>query len=147
MASEISKLRRKRTNKRNSENSLLEEADGLLNDTERSTDELKIELSSRRDTLVDLNSIVKLLDDKIADLIEEDADAEKDEKDAVKQNIKVDVCIKKIDSFLRQQEKDEYRTAFGNINPLNLSRTFDSQTGTWTIQTRLLKQGHGLFFK
>ena len=50
------------------------------------------------------------MDVKIFDLIEDDEEAEKDEKEALAHNLKVCVGIKKKEMFLKRQERDEFRS-------------------------------------
>ena len=84
MATEILKLRRKKTIKRNSVIQVtLIEVDELLTSKARSADDQRIELTCRLESLLESNSIVKDLDAKIFDLIEDDEEAEKDRKRGV----------------------------------------------------------------
>ena len=80
MATAISKLRRKRTSKRNVIlNVTLVEMENWLHDGEKDKEEKEIKLHARVELLLEAVPVIKNLDDEIANLIDEDEAAEKDE--------------------------------------------------------------------
>ena len=102
---EISKLRRRRTSKKN--NILkwtLSEVGDLLKDEQMDKEDKEIELSARLDLLLDSVNVIKKLDDEIAELIDNDEEAEQDEIEASVYHVKVGATIKKIEYFFRNQQ-------------------------------------------
>ena len=129
MTTEISKFRRRRTKKRNRAIATIKEVDEWLADKETDLSTRQVELSCRLDALAEDIAIVKDFDADIFDLIEDDAEAEKDGKDAAAHNI----CIRKIDTFLKEKEKEAFRAerslgfTFGAQSPRFNSRVFKLQ--------------------
>ena len=86
----------------------IKEVDEWLADEETDFSTRQVKLSCRLDALMEDIAIVKDLDADIFDLIEDDAEAEKDGKDAAAHNLRVNICIKKIDKFLKEKEKEVF---------------------------------------
>ena len=107
MTADISKLRRKRTIKRNSAIQVAV-VDELLAEVNRN------ELLCRLESLQESRAIVKELDDKILDLIEDEDEAEKSEKEALSHNLKIGIAMKKIENFLKELEKGDSRSRVGH---------------------------------
>ena len=70
-------------------NVTLVEMNELMNDEDKGKEELEIELSSRLEILAEVSKIIKKLDEDIGDLIEDENEAEKDEKEALGLQIKL----------------------------------------------------------
>ena len=91
----------------------LVEVNQLLRDEEKDEDDREIELSARLESLLESVHVVKKLDDEIADLIEDDDEAEKDEKEALAYHLKISAAIKTIELSFRKKQikklKDEQR--------------------------------------
>ena len=119
MATEISKLRRKRTTKRNTIlKTTLPEVESLLRDEEKDTEELELDLNVRLEFLLEAAPLIKGWDVKIADLIDEDDTAIKDDEEAMVFNMKVNTAIKRIEKFIsKRKPKDEE-------NPLSYGRGY-----------------------
>ena len=85
--------------KRNTAIATIKEVDEWLADEETDLSTRQVELSCRLDALTEDIAIVNDLDAEIFDLIEDDAEAEKDGKDAAAHNI----FIRKIDTFFERE--------------------------------------------
>ena len=110
MASEIAKVRRRRTSKRNvTLNTTLVEVNSLLDDGTLDGEEAEIELSSRLDILGQAINQITTWDEEIANLLDDDAEVEKDEKEALEFKLKVNTAIKKIEKYLRKKQENDMK--------------------------------------
>ena len=73
---------------------MLVETENLLHDGEKDEEEKEIELHARVELLLEAVPVIKNLDDEIANLIDEDEAAEKDENEALTFHIRVSTAIK-----------------------------------------------------
>ena len=113
MATEISQLRRKRTLKRNTiSNRTLVEVNKLFSDKESDADEVEADLEVRLECLHDAADLFKTLDPRIADLIEDDEEAMKDEDETAVCNMKIKTAIKRIEKFLSKQKDIGFNSQF-----------------------------------
>ena len=105
---EIAKIRRKRTAKKNAMNkSILVDLERLLNDDEVEENEKKIELSVRLETLRQATETIKQWDEKITDLVEDDEEAEKEEEESLEYQKKVGIAMKKVEDYLSRQPRGD----------------------------------------
>ena len=112
--SEISKLQRSRTSKRNViSKSILPEIEELLHNQEKSLEEIQVELITRMEFLAESVPVFKGWDEQIADLIVEDAEYEKDEMDTIMFNLKVSAAINKVEAFLKKHREKEWEPPVG----------------------------------
>ena len=141
MTTDVAKLRRKRTRKRNAAVATISEVDEWLVDTTTESSERKIELSCRLETLVEDSRIVKDLDAQIFDLIDEDVEAEEDGKSAAAHNLKVSICIKKIETFLTTKEQEAYKAEMNNgfVFGATSPRSFGQHTGVKLPKIKIKK--------
>ena len=108
MTTDISVLRRKRTRKWNgTEKATLVEVEDLLGNEDMAVDQKKAKLSASLDFLLEARSGLKIVDEEIADLIENDDEAEKDEEEAIKFNLKISTAAKKFEYFMEKQRREE----------------------------------------
>ena len=123
--------------KRNTAIAMIKEVDEWLADEETDLSTRQVELSCRLDALMEDIAIVKDLDADIFDPIEDDAEAEKDGKDAAAHNI----CIRKIDTFLKEKEKEAFRAEKSQGFTFGAqSRRFNSQpTGVKLLKIKIRK--------
>ena len=111
MATDTSKLRRKRTSKGNVIlNVMLVEMKNWLHNGEKDKEEEEIELHARVELLLEAVPVIKNLDDEIANLIDEDEAAEKDENEALTFHIKVSTAIKRVQKFFEKRQTEEPNT-------------------------------------
>ena len=113
MATDIAKLRKKRTTKRNTINrkTLVEVEQLLGDDGEVELEEREANLGARLEFLEESLSVIKELDAQIADLIDDVVEAEGDEDEAVAFKLKVSTVTKKIRTFFDTQRiKEESRS-------------------------------------
>ena len=114
MATEIAKLKRKRTTKRNTIlNKTFVEVDSLINEDPRDVEERNLALSARLEFLVEAVADIKKWDEAIVELIEDDEEAQQDGNKAVDFNLKVSGVIKSIERFMRKQQWPEQSKGMG----------------------------------
>ena len=107
MTTDITKLKRKRTSKRNDIlNITLVEVSAWLDDEENDSDDKELELRARLDALVEGSRVIKKLDEDIFDLIT-DEEAEEDDKNASAFHIKVSTAIKRLNCISERNNEEK----------------------------------------
>ena len=140
--SEISKLRRSRTSKRNViSKSILPEIEELLHNQEKSLEEIQVELITRMEFLTESVPVFKGWDEQIADLIVEDAEYEKDEMDTIMFNLKVSAAINKVEAFLKKHREKEWKppVGFGALGMNSVTNTSTRVSGSMGVKLPELK--------
>ena len=109
MAGELTKLKRKRTSKRNIIiKNLLKDIDEIV--SQPFSENVRVEDSCLLESLSEVQLLVKELDELIIDKIEVEEDLEQDEEEALHFNLKVKRCKERLRVFLQKHSEDSLTT-------------------------------------